>query len=49
MAFVLFGIKTAWSCHLSVHHMNQIDELATKRVFDVITLLITDYLIFLQV
>ena len=47
--FVFFGIKTAQSCHLTVLHMNQTEELATKRVFGVITLLIIDYLIFLQV
>ena len=41
--------KTARSCHLSVLRINQTEELAIKRVFDVITLLITDYLIFLQV
>ena len=40
--------RTARSCHLSVLCMNQTEELATKRVFGVITLLITDYLIFLQ-
>ena len=49
MSFVLFGIKTGRSCHLSVFRMNPTEELATKRVFGVITLLITDYLIFLQV
>ena len=49
MFFVLFGINTARSCHLSVLHMSQPEELATKHVFGVITLLITDYLIFLQV
>ena len=38
--------KTARSCHLSVLRMKQTDELVTKRVLDVITLLITDYLIF---
>ena len=41
--------KTAQSCHLSVLRMNQTDELAMKRVFGVMTLLKTDYLIFLQV
>ena len=46
MSFVLFGLKTAWSCHLSVLRMNQTDELPTKRVFGVMMLLITDYLIF---
>ena len=49
ISFVLFGIKTAWSCHLSVLHMNQTEKLAMKRVFGVIMLLITDYLVFLQV
>ena len=36
--------KSARSCHLSVLRMNQTDELATKRVFGVITLWTTDYL-----
>ena len=49
MSFVLFGIKTARLCNLSVLRMNQTDELTTKRVFGVITLLIADYFIFLQV
>ena len=44
MSFVLFGINTARSCHLSVLRMNQTDKLATKCVFGVITFLITDYL-----
>ena len=49
MSLVLFSIKTARLGHLSVVRMNQTDELATKRVFGVIILLITDYFIFLQV
>ena len=44
-----FGIKTARSCHLSVLRMKHSEELAMKRVFGVITFLITDYLIFLHV
>ena len=47
MSFVLFVIKTARSC-LSVPRVNLTEELATKRVFGAITLLITDTLIFLQ-
>ena len=47
---VLLHQNTARSCHLSVLRMSQTEELATKRVFGVITLLIADdYLIFLQV
>ena len=49
MSFVLFGINTARLCHMSVVRMNQTEELATKRIFGVMTLFITDYLIFLQV
>ena len=49
MPSVLFGVKVARSCHLSVLCMNQTNELVTKHVFGVIALLITDYLIFLQV
>ena len=37
-------MNVAQSCHFSVLRMNQTDELATRRVFCVITLLITDYL-----
>ena len=44
-SFVSLGIKTARSCHLSVLRMNQTDELATKRLFGVTTLLIADNLI----
>ena len=44
MFFVLFGINTARSCHLSVLRMNPTEELATKHVFGVMTLLINDYL-----
>ena len=47
--FCFVRYETARSCHLSVFCMNQTDELATKRVLGVITLLITNYLIFLQV
>ena len=43
------NIKTARSCHLSVLRINQTEELAAKPVFGVMTLLITDYLTFLQV
>ena len=46
MSFALFDIKTDRSCHLSVLHMNQNEELGTKHIFGVITLLITNYLIF---
>ena len=49
MSFILFGIKTARSCHLSVLRTNQTEKLGTKRVFGVTTLFITDNLIFLQV
>ena len=44
MSFVLFCIKTARPCHLSFLPMDQTEDLATKRIFGVITLLITDFL-----
>ena len=44
MSFVLFGINTARSYHLSGLRMHQTDELVMKRLFGVITFLITDYL-----
>ena len=57
--WLLFEIKPISGSGVKVHvilkclmfclRMNQTEELATKRVFGVITLLITDYLIFLQV
>ena len=48
MSLVSFCMNTARLCHLSVLRVNQTGQLA-KHVFGVITLLITDYLIFLQV
>ena len=44
IVFCFVRYKSARSCHLSVLRMNQSDELATKRVFGVITLLTIDYL-----
>ena len=46
--FCYVGIKTIRSCHLSVRRMNQTVEYVMKRVTDEITLLVADYLIFLQ-
>ena len=44
MSFVLLGIKTDRSYHFSILRMTQTQELAKKRVFGVLTFLITDYL-----